>query len=181
MVSRVDHPLMCLALAADRAGALVAIDLGGSGSALAAHAARHGAVLGDADAPASEAATRALGRACDQLRAYLGGTLREFDLPLRPLGTPFQARAWAALRAIPYGVSWTYGEQAARLGAPKAVRAVGRANGQNPLPLVIPCHRVIGQGGALTGFAGGIEVKRRLLELERSAAPQLSLLAEAGG
>jgi methylated-DNA-[protein]-cysteine S-methyltransferase len=111
----------------------------------------------------------------EQLRAYFEGRLREFDLPLAPAGTPFQRRVWRALLEIPYGRTVTYGELAARLGQPGASRAVGLANGRNPIAVVIPCHRVIGAGGALTGYGGGLERKRWLLELEagRRAIPGL--------
>ncbi|MCB9707069.1 MAG: methylated-DNA--[protein]-cysteine S-methyltransferase [Myxococcales bacterium] len=188
-VAFVDHPVLSLALAVDPEGALVAVDLGGERRALAAHAARHGAALAEAGEEAGEAARRGLQRARAQLGEYLDGARRDFDLELRPLGTDFQTRAWDALRAIPYGATWTYGQQAAYLGDRQATRAVGRANGQNPLPLVIPCHRVIGADGTMTGFGGGIAVKRRLLELEGAAvvgvgvgaSAQLSLLSEAGG
>jgi methylated-DNA-[protein]-cysteine S-methyltransferase len=105
-----------------------------------------------------------------QLAEYFAGRRRDFDLPLAPAGTPFQQRVWQALRAIPYGRTESYGALAARLGQPGAGRAVGLANGQNPIAIVIPCHRVIGAGGALTGYGGGLERKRWLLALEASAA-----------
>jgi methylated-DNA-[protein]-cysteine S-methyltransferase len=92
--------------------------------------------------------------------------LRTFDLPLQPKGTPFQHQVWRELRSIPYGRTISYGELARRLGRPSAQRAVGAANGRNPLPIVIPCHRVIGSDGTLTGYAGGLGIKRRLLEIE---------------
>jgi methylated-DNA-[protein]-cysteine S-methyltransferase len=101
-----------------------------------------------------------------QLEAYFAGALRRFDLPLAPEGTPFQREVWSALTAIPYGETVSYGELARRLGRPAASRAVGAANGQNPIPIVIPCHRVIGADGSLTGFGGGLAIKRRLLDLE---------------
>lgn len=101
-----------------------------------------------------------------QLAAYFAGELHDFDLPLAPQGTPFQQSAWAALRAIPYGETRSYRDQAVAIGNPKAVRAVGLANGRNPLPIVIPCHRVIGANGSMTGFGGGIDTKRFLLDLE---------------
>lgn len=104
--------------------------------------------------------------AIDQLRAYFRGELREFDLALAPSGTPFQLETWRALCAIEWGTTISYGELARRIGRPNASRAVGAANGQNPIPIVIPCHRVIGANGKLTGFGGGIAVKRRLLDLE---------------
>ena len=101
-----------------------------------------------------------------QLREYFAVARRTFDLPLAPRGTAFQQRVWAALRAIPYGETRTYGELAAAIGSPNASRAVGMANHRNPIPIVIPCHRIIGANGALTGYAGGLEVKRKLLALE---------------
>jgi methylated-DNA-[protein]-cysteine S-methyltransferase len=105
-----------------------------------------------------------------QLAEYFAGERREFDLPLHPAGTPFQQQVWAALREIPYGETAGYGELAARLGRPGAARAVGLANGRNPISIVVPCHRVIGAAGALTGYGGGLDRKRYLLELERAAA-----------
>jgi methylated-DNA-[protein]-cysteine S-methyltransferase len=107
-----------------------------------------------------------LGRAVRQLTEYFDGTRTEFDLPLAPAGTPFQLRAWEALRAIPFGETVSYGEQARRLGDRNKSRAVGAANGQNPIPIVLPCHRVVGSNGHLTGFGGGIEVKAWLLDHE---------------
>ncbi|MBY0413278.1 MAG: methylated-DNA--[protein]-cysteine S-methyltransferase [Bdellovibrionales bacterium] len=101
-----------------------------------------------------------------QLREYFEGLRREFNLPLDPEGTDFQARVWGALTKIPYGKVWSYGEQAKFLKAPNAQRAVGGANGKNPIPIIIPCHRVIGSTGKLTGFAGGMEMKIFLLKLE---------------
>ena len=102
-----------------------------------------------------------------QIGAYFAGALKQFDLPLSPRGTPFQARVWAALVEIPYGQTISYGELARRIEKPTAARAVGAANGRNPLPLVIPCHRVIGSSGELTGYGGGLQIKQCLLELER--------------
>lgn len=116
---------------------------------------------------AAEAPFRA---AAAQLGAYFAGELRVFDLPLRPHGTAFQQRVWALLCTIPFGETRSYGQLAAALGAPGSSRAVGAANGANPLPIIVPCHRVIGAGGALTGFGGGLEVKRFLLELEGTTA-----------
>ena len=103
----------------------------------------------------------------DQVAAYFAGERREFALPLAPVGTEFQQRVWAALRAIPFGETCTYGGLAARLGNPSASRAVGRANATNPICLVVPCHRVIGADGSLTGFAFGEDLKRQLLAHER--------------
>ena len=101
-----------------------------------------------------------------QLLEYLSGARRSFDLPLDPAGTAFQRSVWEALRAIPYGQTRTYGEMAAAVGRPKAVRALGQANHVNPLPIFIPCHRVVGKNGALTGYAGGLDLKGALLALE---------------
>lgn len=102
-----------------------------------------------------------------QLDQYFAGKRREFDLPLAPKGTPFQQQAWAALLTIPYGVTRSYGQQASAIGKPAAVRAVGLANGRNPIAIVIPCHRVIGANGSLTGYGGGVERKKLLLDLEQ--------------
>lgn len=104
--------------------------------------------------------------AAAQLDAYFAGRLRRFDLPLAPSGTDFQLRVWEQLRAIPYGETRSYGQLADALGSPGASRAVGLANGRNPLSIIVPCHRVIGANGSLTGFAGGVERKRLLLDLE---------------
>lgn len=101
-----------------------------------------------------------------QLREYFAGARRTFDLPLAPHGTAFQQRVWMVLRAIPYGETRTYGELAAAIDSPNASRAVGMANHRNPIPIIIPCHRVIGANGTLTGHAGRLEVKRKLLALE---------------
>lgn len=101
-----------------------------------------------------------------QLAEYFAGRRRVFELPLRPQGTPFQLAAWEALRRIPYGETRSYGEQAAALGRATAVRAVGMANARNPIVIVIPCHRVIGSDGSLTGFAAGLARKQGLLQLE---------------
>ena len=108
--------------------------------------------------------------AARQLAAYFAGNLTEFDLPLSPAGTDFQRQVWSALRTIPYGQTWTYGQLADKIGKPSAVRAVGLANGRNPIALVIPCHRVIGSDGSLTGYGGGLDRKRYLLDLERRGA-----------
>lgn len=101
-----------------------------------------------------------------QLEGYFVRQRFGFDLPLAPEGTPFQREVWSALLAIPYGETVSYGELARRLGRSNASRAVGAANGRNPIPIIIPCHRVIGADGSLTGFGGGLPIKRRLLELE---------------
>lgn len=103
-----------------------------------------------------------------QLDEYFAGGRREFDISLRLDGTPFQVSVWNELRKIPFGTTTTYGEIACRIGNPKATRAVGLANGRNPIPIIVPCHRVIGSNGTLTGFGGGLENKTRLLDLERA-------------
>ena len=115
----------------------------------------------------------ALAEAKLQLEEYFAGDRREFDLPLAARGTEFQCRVWAELRRIPFGETISYGELATRIGKPTASRAVGAANGRNPLPVVVPCHRVIGSDGRLTGFGGGLPTKQALLDLERRA-PVLS-------
>jgi methylated-DNA-[protein]-cysteine S-methyltransferase len=105
-----------------------------------------------------------------QLRAYFAGALRRFDLPLAPRGTAFQLSVWDALLEIPYGATTSYSELAAAIGRPSACRAVGAANGRNPLAVIVPCHRVIGAAGSLTGYGGGLERKRMLLALEAAKA-----------
>jgi methylated-DNA-[protein]-cysteine S-methyltransferase len=107
--------------------------------------------------------------AARQLAAYFAGELRQFELPLVPKGTPFQQRVWSALQQIPFGATTTYGQLAERLGDPRAVRAVGLANGRNPIAIVIPCHRVIGANGSLTGYGGGLHRKQWLLAREGCA------------
>ncbi len=104
----------------------------------------------------------------EQLNAYFSGELKVFTLRLNPKGTPFQLSVWNELQQIPYGMTISYGELARRLNNANASRAVGAANGRNPLPIVVPCHRVIGNDGSMTGFGGGIDVKRRLLTLEQT-------------
>jgi O-6-methylguanine DNA methyltransferase len=106
-----------------------------------------------------------------QLHAYFAGDLKVFQLPLALHGTPFQARVWAELQRIPFGATLSYGELAQRLGDPKLTRAVGAANGANPVSIIVPCHRVIGADGSLTGYAGGLAIKGALLDLEREPGP----------
>ena len=108
-----------------------------------------------------------------QLQSYFAGERSEFDVRLILEGTEFQLRVWRVLRTIPYGETWSYAQLAQRIGAPAAVRAVGAANGSNPIPIIVPCHRVIGSNGDLTGFGGGLPIKKKLLALE---SKQLSLL-----
>jgi methylated-DNA-[protein]-cysteine S-methyltransferase len=119
----------------------------------------------------------AVGEAIRQLKEYFAGRRTEFDLPLAPEGTEFQREVWRRLQEIPYGETISYGELARRVGNPNASRAVGAANGSNPIPIIIPCHRVIGANGKLTGFGGGLPTKKALLALE---ARQLRLPAATG-
>jgi len=118
------------------------------------------------DAELIEESTPVLDAAVTQLAEYFAGTRREFDLPLDPADTPFQQQAWRVLRTIPYGETISYGQQAKQLGDSNKARAVGAANGKNPLSIVVPCHRVVGSNGHLTGFAGGLDVKSWLLDHE---------------
>jgi methylated-DNA-[protein]-cysteine S-methyltransferase len=151
-----DSPVGKLLLAAEDGGLrYIGFELG-----------RHPVWIGDdwrRDAAAFSAAR-------EQLTAYFAGELTEFDLPLAPHGTPFQLGVWSQLRNIPYGATISYGELAERVGDRSASRAVGAANGRNPLPIVVPCHRVIGADGSLTGFGGGIATKKFLLEHEQKYA-----------
>lgn len=110
--------------------------------------------------------TPLLCRGRQELLEYLAGERRDFDLPLHPRGTPFQRRVWQALGDIPYGQTRTYAQIARAVDSPRGFRAVGMANHRNPIPILIPCHRVVGSGGALTGYAGGLELKKALLALE---------------
>ena len=144
----VDSPIGHLRLASDGA-ALTAIDFHARGRAGA----------GKPADPVLREATR-------QLAAYFDRRLTAFDLPLAPHGTPFRRQVWEALLSVPYGATSSYGAIARRIGRPRAVRAVGAANGANPIPIVIPCHRIVGADGSLTGFGGGLPVKEYLLALE---------------
>lgn len=121
-------------------------------------------------APAPLGKDKILDETRRQLDKYFAGKLRAFDLPLAPQGTEFQKRVWTALLTIPYGATRTYGQQAAAIGQPNASRAVGLANGRNPISIIVPCHRVIGSNGSLTGYGGGIERKQILLDLEQGDA-----------
>lgn len=154
-IAAMTSPLGLLWLTED-AGSLVALDRTAPASCPA-----DGLPLPDVPAPCP-----LLREARDQLRAYFAGRLRRFDLPLAPQGTPFQQRVWRALQDIPYGRTCSYRELAAAVGNARACRAVGRANGRNPLMIVIPCHRVIAAGGGLGGYSGGLDCKRFLLALE---------------
>ncbi|MGB8376021.1 MAG: methylated-DNA--[protein]-cysteine S-methyltransferase [Salegentibacter sp.] len=128
----------------------------------------------DAEAGSSEEVPELLQPAVQQLSAYFGGNLKEFDLKLNPAGTDFQKKVWAALLNIPYGTTTSYLELSKKLGDVKAIRAVAAANGKNPLWVIVPCHRVIGSDGSLTGYAGGLARKKWLLEHE-NPSPQQSL------
>jgi methylated-DNA-[protein]-cysteine S-methyltransferase len=119
---------------------------------------------------AQDAGIAPLAATLHQLSEYFAGTRREFDLPLRLDGTPFQQRVWRELTEIPYGETWSYGQLAKRIGSPSASRAVGLANGRNPVSILVPCHRVIGADGSLTGYGGGLERKSWLLAHERAAS-----------
>jgi methylated-DNA-[protein]-cysteine S-methyltransferase len=125
-----------------------------------------------------------LRQAARELEEYFAGRRREFSVPVAPEGTEFQLAVWAGLTRIPYGATWSYAQLAQAIGRPQAVRAVGAANGANPIGIIIPCHRVIGSDGSLTGFGGGLPLKRRLLELEgalpASSTARQSSLFEAG-
>ncbi|MGC1985127.1 MAG: methylated-DNA--[protein]-cysteine S-methyltransferase [Candidatus Cybelea sp.] len=124
----------------------------------------------------SAAAEEGMQLARAQLLEYFRGTRRGFELALKPAGSPFEREVWARLLDVPYGVTTSYGAIAAGLGLLNGARAVGRANGSNPIPIVIPCHRVIGSDGSLTGYGGGLPLKRTLLELEGAIAPPEPLL-----
>ena len=150
----INSPVGRLALAASGAGLTHVLFLdGGRNRELDAR---------EDDGPAS----RILAQAERELVLYFQGELQTFQVPLLPTGTPFQIQVWQALREIPYGSTTTYGDLASALGKPKAVRAVGAANGANPIPIIVPCHRVIGADGSLTGFGGGLGNKKYLLTLE---------------
>lgn len=149
-----DSPIQPLLLTSDGAAL--------TGLFMIAH--KHGPEIGTAWTQDDKAAPFA--EAKRQLAAYFAGHLTDFDLPLAPTGTAFQKRVWDELRRIPHGQTVSYGELARRIGSPKACRAVGLANGRNPLSIVVPCHRVVGANGRLVGYAGGIASKEALLALE---------------
>ena len=142
------------------------------------------------DAPAEPNPSPLTQEAVAQLSAYFAGRRRNFDLPLAPRGTPFQTTVWAQLQLIPFGETCAYGDIARRLDNPKAVRAVGAANGRNPIAVIIPCHRVIGNNGTLTGYAGGLDRKAWLLQHEgvsfkqkpsrTETPPQMNLFPQTG-
>ena len=159
-----DSPVGPLTATVDEAGRLLRLAFPGERAALA----------GEPDPTDRCAAVR------EQLAAYFSGARREFSLALQPRGTAFQRRVWDELARIPYGETISYRELATRVGNPAACRAVARANATNPIPIIVPCHRVIGADGSLTGYGGGIDRKRFLLALEGAAAPAAPLFAAAG-
>ncbi len=157
---RIDTPLGPVQAAFDAAGAVIYLGF-------AEHEYRETLLAKVARlAPSPDPGLDVLARLQGQLEAYAAGQGRAFACPLRLHGSPFELRVWAALRRIPFGETRSYGQLAAELGIPGASRAVGRANGANPVSILVPCHRVIGSGGALTGYAGGLPMKERLLRLE---------------
>jgi O-6-methylguanine DNA methyltransferase len=157
-VDRIPHPRLPLLVVVDEMERVVAVTLGVHPAQVLRHARRWGARV---------VADRHKGRAVRrELASYLRGGRQELTSAVRLLGTPFQVAAWDALRQISFGTTRTYGQQAAAMGRPSAVRAVGAANGANPVPILVPCHRVVGHDGGLTGFGGGLPLKRWLLDLE---------------
>lgn len=150
----VDSPLGPLTLVVTDAGALAALSMAEQ---------KHGPAP---DADLGERDDTVAADAVAQLAEYFAGTLTAFDLPLDPAGTEFQRRVWDALRDIPYGATETYGHLAERIGSPRGTRAVGAATGRNPIGIIVPCHRLVGSSGELTGYAGGLARKRWLLDLE---------------
>jgi methylated-DNA-[protein]-cysteine S-methyltransferase len=144
---------------------LVAVD--GTLAGLYMHRQRHRPPEETFGEPDSAPRTGPFAEAASQLRAYFDGHRTHFELPLLLTGTPFQQRVWTALRDIPYGETISYGELADRIGQPTAARAVGLANGKNPIGVIVPCHRVVGSTGDLTGYGGGLATKRHLLDFER--------------
>ncbi|MFO0637065.1 MAG: methylated-DNA--[protein]-cysteine S-methyltransferase, partial [Nannocystaceae bacterium] len=162
-VDRLRHRALPLLLAVDEDDRLVFVSLHARPGPLFAFAQRHGATL--------VVERRAKTRARTQMREYLHGRRTAFELPFALLGTEFEQHVWRTLASIPYGETRAYAELASSIGSPNSARAVGRANGRNPLPLLLPCHRVIGATGALVGFGGGLPTKRWLLQLEREHQP----------
>ncbi|TDD91715.1 methylated-DNA--[protein]-cysteine S-methyltransferase [Actinomadura rubrisoli] len=148
-------------------GALTAVVTDGALSGLYMEMQRHRPPQETFGVPAEDPGAGPFATIAEQLAAYFAGDLTEFDLPLNLRGTPFQRRVWSALQEIPYGETTTYGELAVEIGSPSASRAVGLANGRNPVGVIVPCHRVVGSTGGLTGYGGGLERKRYLLDFER--------------
>ena len=145
-------------------GTLIATSFGGALTGLHYENGRHAPLLSPSWSEAPHDA--AFDECARQLREYLDGRRRCFELPLSPKGTPFQERVWGEIARIPYGETVTYAELARRAGAPGSARAAGAATGRNPLSIIVPCHRVIGSDGGITGYAGGVDRKARLLQLE---------------
>lgn len=163
--STVDSPCGPLLCVVDAAGAVVRIEFGNGRESQRVTERMKAAGVEIVEDPGRTAELRR------QLAEYFAGERRDFDLALAPEGTPFERSVWNELRKIPFGETRSYGEIATALGRPGAARAVGRANGANPIPIVVPCHRVIGSDGSLTGFGGGLETKSLLLELEGLSLP----------
>lgn len=162
-IDRLAHRALPLVIALDAEDdAVIYISLGGRMRNIVEHAARHGASL--------EPERRQTTSARVQLREYLDGGRQEFELRTRALGTTFQRKAWSALSDIPFGETRSYVAQAKSIGVDGGARAVGRANGANPISIVVPCHRVLGASGSMTGFGGGVDTKRWLLALERDGS-----------
>jgi methylated-DNA-[protein]-cysteine S-methyltransferase len=157
-------------------GTLIATAVGGALTGLYYEHGRHAPAVDPAWK--GDPASVPLGECARQVGEYLEGVRRQFELPLAPQGSEFQRRVWIEIARIPFGETLTYAELAARAGAPGAARAAGAATGRNPLSIIVPCHRVVGSDGSLTGYAGGLERKTRLLELE-GALPQGELLGQA--
>lgn len=162
-VDRIGHASVPLLLAQDDDDALVYVSFGARVASLARHAQRYGARL--------EVESRRGTKARRELLQYLAGRRDAFTMTLRPLGSAFEQSVWQALVAVPYATTCSYATIAEAVDSPGSARAVGRANGNNPLPIVVPCHRVIGQSGDLVGFGGGLPLKRWLLQLEREKKP----------
>lgn len=155
----VDSPLGSLTLVVDETDALVALYVPGQ-----SHGPEESGVdLGERDDTVAQAAV-------EQLAEYFAGARSRFSVRLSPTGTPFQRRVWEALAEIPYGTTESYGRLAARIGSPRGTRAVGAAASRNPIGIIVPCHRLVGASGALTGYAGGLERKRWLLDFEAGGA-----------
>lgn len=169
----VASPIGPLVLESD-GGALTAIRFGADGAVPEPAGASPGG-----SRPGATASDAVLDATAWQLEEYFAGTRTAFDLPLRPSGTDFQRAVWSGLEEIPYGETRSYGELAARVGRPKAARAIGAGCGRNPIPVVVPCHRVIGADGTLTGYAGGTAIKNALLRLEARTLAGGSTLAVA--
>ncbi|WP_343715868.1 methylated-DNA--[protein]-cysteine S-methyltransferase [Inquilinus sp.] len=172
---RIDTPLGPMLALVDAAGALVGLDFEGS-DGTPTFSQRRLAREGLRTGPADPVLIRPIAA---QLAEYFAGRRRVFDLPLAPFGTPFQRRVWAALCAIPCGTALTYRDMALQLDRPQAARAVGAANGANPISVIVPCHRLVGSDGTLTAYGGGLYRKAALLELEGARPQTLSLAVQA--